>query len=93
MKSVNSMIEFRAKTSGQPVVNPQATDSVLSFERGDVGLFAVNVTTSDLTTVEISTNLAEGKYVDLNTGNEVEISGGVVKIDLIANQAIALIKR
>ncbi len=93
MKSVNSMIEFRAKTSGQPVVNPQATDSVLSFERGDVGLFAVNVTTADLTAVEISTNLADGKYVDLITGNEVEISGGVLKIDLIANQAIALIKR
>ena len=93
MRSVNSMIDFRAATSGQPVANPQATDSVLSFERGEVGLFAVNVTSQNLTDIEIPTNLADGKYSELISGQEVEISGGVIKINLIANQAVALIQR
>ena len=93
LKSVNSMIDFRAATSGQPVANPQATDSVLSFERGEVGLFAVNVTSQNLTDIEIPTNLADGKYSELISGQEVEISGGVIKINLIANQAVALIQR
>ena len=93
MKSVSSMIAFRDQTSGQPVTNPQATDSVLSFERGNVGFFAVNVTTQDISGVEIPTNLVDGTYLEVISGKEVEISGGVVKTDLIANQAIALLKR
>lgn len=93
MRTVAAMIEFRAQTSGQQVSNPQASDSVLSFERGDVGFFAVNVTGEDLTEIEIATELADGSYVDLNTGKETAITGGVIKVDLLANQAIALIKR
>ena len=93
MNSVNSMIAFRDETSGKPVTNPQTSDSVLSFERGDIGFFAVNVTTVDQSGVEISTGLADGKYLDFISGKEIEISGGVVKTDLVANQAIALIKR
>jgi alpha-amylase/pullulanase len=87
------MIQFRDEISGEKLTNPQASDSVLSFERGDIGFFAVNVTTVDQSGVEITTLLADGKYLDFITGKEVEISGGVVKIDLTANQAIALIKR
>jgi hypothetical protein len=41
----------------------------------------------------ITTLLADGKYLDFITGKEVEISDGLVKIDLAANRAIALIKR
>ncbi len=93
MNSVNGMIQFRDETSGEKLTNPQASDSVLSFERGDIGFFAVNVTTVDQSGVEITTLLADGKYLDYISGKELEISGGVVKTDLAANQAIALIKR
>ncbi|MEY4558848.1 MAG: hypothetical protein RL024_1006, partial [Actinomycetota bacterium] len=93
MNSVKAMIEFRGRTSGKALTNPQTSDSVLSFERGDVGFFAVNVTTVDQSGIEITTVLADGKYEELISGAEVEISGGVVKTDLAANQAIALIKR
>ena len=93
MNSVKAMIEFRDLTSGKALTNPQTSDSVLSFERGDVGFFAVNVTTVDQSGIEIATGLADGKYEELISGAEVEISGGVVKTDLAANQAIALIKR
>ena len=93
MNSVNSMIAFRDETSGKPVTNPQASDSVLSFERGDMGFFAVNVTSVNQSGVEITTGLADGKYLDFISGKEIEILGGVVKTDLAANQAIALIKR
>jgi hypothetical protein len=58
-----------------------------------VGFFAVNVTTVDQSGIEITTGLADGKYEELISGTEIEISGGVVKTDLAANQAIALIKR
>ena len=87
------MIAFRDETSGKPVTNPQTSDAVLSFERGDIAFFAVNVTTVDQSGVEISTGLADGKYLDFISGKEIEISGGVVKTDLVANQAIALIRR
>lgn len=93
MNSVNGMIQFRDETSGKPVTNPQTSDSVLSFERGDIGFFAVNVTTVDQSGVEISTGLADGKYLDFISGKEIEILGGVVKTDLVAYQAIALIRR
>ena len=93
MNSVNGMIQFRDETSGEKLTNPQASDSVLSFERGDIGFFAVNVTTVNQSGVEITTLLADGKYLDFISGKEIEISGGIVKTDLIANQAIALIKR
>jgi len=93
MNSVNGMIQFRDETSGEKLTNPQASESVLSFERGDIGLFAVNVTTVDQSGVEITTLLADGKYLDFISGKEIEISGGIVKTDLAANQAIALIKR
>ncbi len=93
MNSVNGMIQFRDETSGLPVTNPQTSDAVLSFERGDKGFFAVNVTAMDQKGVEITTNLADGKYSDLISGKEVQISAGIVKIDLLANQPIALIKR
>jgi hypothetical protein len=93
MNSVNGMIQFRDETSGEKLTNPQTSDSVLSFERGDIGFFAVNVTTVDQSGLEITTLLADGKYLDFISGKELEISGGVVKTDLIANQAIALIKR
>jgi hypothetical protein len=93
MKSVNAMIQFRDQTSGQPLTNPQTTESVLSFERGAVGFFAINVTAIDQAGIEISTGLSDGKYLDLITGEEIEISGKVVKTDLAANQAIALVKR
>lgn len=93
MNSVNGMIQFRDETSGLPVTNPQTSDAVLSFERGDKGFFAVNVTAMDQKGIEITTNLADGKYSDLISGEEVQISAGIVKIDLLANQPIALIKR
>ena len=53
----------------------------------------MNVTTVDQSGVEVTTNLADGKYLDYISGKEIEITGGVVKTDLLANQAIALIKR
>jgi alpha-amylase/pullulanase len=93
MNSVNGMIQFRDETSGLPLTNSQTSDAVLSFERGDKGFFAVNVTTVDQKGIEITTNLADGKYSDLISGQEVEISAGSVKFDLLANQPIALIKR
>jgi alpha-amylase len=93
MNWVNGMIEFRAAASGKPLTNPQTSDAVLSFERGDTGFFAVNVTTNDQGGIEITTNLADGKYVDMISGREYDIAAGVVKVDLTANQALALIKR
>lgn len=93
MNSVNGMIAFRDDTAGKPLTNPQTSDAVLSFERGDIGFFAVNVTTVDQSGVEVTTNLADGKYLDYISGKEIEITGGVVKTDLLANQAIALVKR
>jgi alpha-amylase len=93
MNSVNGMIAFRDDTAGKPLTNPQTSDAVLSFERGDIGFFAVNVTTVDQSGVEVTTNLADGRYLDYISGKEIEITGGVVKTDLLANQAIALIKR
>jgi alpha-amylase len=93
MNSVKAMIQFRDQTSGKPLTNPQSSDSVLSFERGDAGFFAVNVTTADQSGVEFTTGLADGKYLELISGEEIEITGGVVKTDLAPNQAIALVKR
>jgi alpha-amylase len=93
MNSINGMIQFRDETSGKPLTNAQTSDAVLSFERGDIGFFAVNVTTADQSGVEVTTNLSDGKYLDYVSGKEVEITAGVVKTDLLANQAIALVKR
>jgi alpha-amylase len=93
MNWVSGMIAFRDETSGKALTNPQTTEAVLSFERGDKGFFAVNVTDSDLSGIEITTNLANGTYRDQISGKELEISAGKLTLDLAANQAVALIKR
>ncbi|MEY4410165.1 MAG: hypothetical protein RLZ99_638 [Actinomycetota bacterium] len=93
MNSVNGMIAFRDETSGKALTNPQTSEAVLSFERGDKGFFAVNVTDTKQNGVEITTKLAAGKYLDLISGKDFEITAGVVKLDLAANQAVALVER
>lgn len=93
MNWVSGMIAFRDETSGKALTNPQTTEAVLSFERGDKGFFAVNVTDSDLSGIEITTNLTDGTYHDQISGKELEISAGKLTLDLAANQAVALIKR
>lgn len=93
MNSVNGMIEFRDLTSGEPLVNPQAQETFVSFERGAKGLFAVNVTGTKLAGIELATNLPDGKYLDRISGKEFEVVAGLVTFDLGPNQAIALTKK
>lgn len=93
MRSVNGMIEFRKLTAGKEIANASNTESVLSFQRGDSALFAVNVTGAKVSGLELSTTLADGKYVDQITGAEFDVSGGYLPLQLEPYGSVALTKK
>ena len=88
----SAMLEFRRVSHGAELTNWQITDShVLSFGRGDRGHILIN-TGEQAIDVGAPTALAAGRYADLLSGRDVQVSDdGFVVASLGPHSIVAIL--
>merc|ERR1712107_229117 len=87
------MIQFRSLTAGAAVTGFSVADDgkALAFARDGAGFFALNIAETSWD-ISLQTNLAEGSYVDLISGENVDVlSDGFADLSVPALGLVALV--
>ena len=90
-QSTINMIKFRDLVGDAAVTEKFRERGVYGFAREGKGYFITNVFDNKSVNVEVATTLPDGEYVDLIDGGSYEIVAGVLKTEMPAMSAIALV--
>ncbi len=85
------LAKWRAQVGAAEVRNQAWEQSVLSLDRGELGLIAISSHSSDETTVERTTGLPDGTYCDVLTDDcTIQVAQGKVTLTVPSMGAVAL---